>query len=290
MLKSIYDTYPLANGAQIPCMAFGTYLTKDGEKNIHTVAIDTGYRFFDTASLYETERSLGEAIKESGIKRDDLFIQSKLWYDERGYAEAKEALQRTLDRTGLDYLDTYLLHWPKASEDESDWEEKNLDTWRAMEECQKEGLIKGMGVSNFLPHHIKSLVDGSGIKPLVDQLELHIGYAQHFAVSYCKENDIVVQAWAPLSRGSITGDATFSAIARKYNKTASQICLRYLVQKGIIPIVKASNPEHMKQNMEIFDFELSFEEMSLLESYPYPAWQNEHPDLKIPVVASNKNQ
>lgn len=163
----------------IPLIGFGTYKTGLDGIDVYKMAIDAGYRFFDTASIYETEVGLGEGIKAHGINRSELFLQSKLWWDERGYKEAKEALKRTLKRLGTDYLDIYLIHWPKGSIDEDDWQEKNLETWRALEDCRKEGLIRGAGVSNFLPHHLESLIKESGIRPLVNQLELHIGYTQN---------------------------------------------------------------------------------------------------------------
>lgn len=285
----------LSNGKEIPAMAFGTYQTGKAGTDVNSLAIEAGYRFFDTASLYETERALGNALKNCGLKRSDFIIQSKLWHDERGYREAREALERSLDRMGTDYLDIYLIHWPRsAAEDESEWQERNLETARALLEAKKEGLIKGIGLSNFLPHHIKPLMESCGeLEPLVDQLELHIGYIQQNAVNYCMGKDMIVQAWSPLGRGKLNFDKGHSALlamASKYEKSIQQICLRYLIEKGIAPVVKSADPAHMKSNMEAFDFSLTFEEISLLDSFPYNTWLGEHPDFAVPKAKSNFNQ
>lgn len=285
----------LSDGKEIPAMVFGTYQTGKAGRDVNSLAIEAGYRFFDTASLYETERALGNAIKNCGLKRSDFIIQSKLWLDERGYKEAKDALERSLDRLGTDYLDIYLIHWPRsAEEDESKWQEKNLETVRALIEAKKEGLIKGIGLSNFLPHHIAPLMEGSKeLEPLVDQLEIHIGYIQQNAVNYCKDKDIVVQAWSPLGRGKLNLDKGLGAledIAARHERSIHQICLRYLIEKGIVPVVKAADPTHMRSNMEIFDFSLTFEEVSLLDSFPYNTWLGEHPDFAVPNAKSNFNQ
>lgn len=285
----------LANGMEIPAMAFGTYKTGDPNKDIHKMAIEAGYRYFDTASIYETERSLGKAVKESGLKRDEFIIQTKLWYDERGYKEAREALMRSLDRLSMDYVDIYLIHWPRTPKDtESQWRERNKESWRAMQELKKEGLVKALGFSNFLPHHIEAVGTGDFPEPpVLDQLELHVGYGQHNAVDHCKKNNIIPQAWSPLIRGKL-GDEKAAGIidnmAHKYGRSGTQICLRYLIERGIVPVVKSSTPEHMRDNLGAFDFTLSGDDMSLLESFPYSTWLGEHPDFSIPENHVNQDQ
>ncbi len=287
-MKSIKDCYTLSNGIQIPCMGFGTYNAKGGDNlAINRTAIEAGYRYFDTASLYETERVLGQAIKESGIPRKEFFIVSKLWIDERGYHEAKEAFARSLDRLGMDYLDLYLIHWPRGSEGDADWKEKDIDTWKAMEELYDEGKVRGLGLSNFLPHHLDLILQHGRIKPLVDQLEIHPGYTQEGAVRYCQENDIRVQAWSPLGRSAMLDNPILKVYAEKYGKSTAQICLRFLLQKGIIPLVKSSAMERMKENQNIFDFEISTEDMSILNNMPQNTWLGEHPDFAIPKKRSN---
>lgn len=289
-MKSYCDTYTLPGNVQIPCIGFGTYNAKGGD-NLAMIktAIEAGYRYFDTASLYETERVLGQAVAESKIPREEFFIVSKAWIDERGYKEVKEAFARTLDRLQMDYLDLYLIHWPRGMEGDTDWKEKDIETWRAMEELYEEGKIRGLGLSNFLPHHTKNILDNCRIKPVVDQLEIHLGYTQEAAVRYCQENDIRVQAWSPLGRGNsiVLEHPIIKEFAEKYGKSVPQICLRFLVQKGIIPLVKASAMERMKQNQDIFNFEISAEDMSILDNMPQNTWLGEHPDFAIPKKKSN---
>ncbi len=174
------ETYVLNDGARLPKIGFGTYNEefKDNKASI-LKAIECGYRFFDTASLYETERSLGAAIKESGIARTDVIIETKLWIDEMGYENAKTALAKSLDRLGTDYLDIYMMHWPRQTgADDENWKELDIETWRAMEEMVDHGLVRRLGLSNFLPHHLKNILDNCRIKPVVDQMELHPGYSQ----------------------------------------------------------------------------------------------------------------
>ena len=291
MMKSIRDCYTLSNGLMIPCMGFGTYNAKGGDNlEINRTAIAAGYRYFDTASLYETERVLGQAIAESGIPREEFFIVSKLWHDERGYREAKEAFERSLSRLQTDYLDLYLIHWPRGAEGDTDWKEKDLDTWRALEELYQAGRIKGLGLSNFLPHHIENILQNAEVKPLVDQLELHPGYTQEAAVRYCEENGIRVQAWSPLGRSAMLENPILKAYAEKYGRSVAQICLRFLLQKGIIPIVKSSAMERMKENQDIFSFEISREDMSFINNMPQNTWLGEHPDFAIPKKKSNFEQ
>jgi diketogulonate reductase-like aldo/keto reductase len=273
-------------------MGYGTYKAKreDGDTSVIRTAIEAGYRYFDTASLYETERPLGQAVKESGIPREDFFIVSKLWIDERGYHEAKQAFERSLERLQTDYLDMYLIHWPRGTEGDTDWKEKNQQTWQALEELYLAGRIKGIGVSNFLPHHLVDLIGNAKIKPMVDQLENHLGYTQEAAVRFCQMHEIRVQAWSPLGRSAMLENPIVSIYAEKYGKSVAQICLKFLVQKGIIPLVKASTMERMKENQDIFDFEISWEDMFTLNNMPQNTWLGEHPDFAIPKKKSNFEQ
>lgn len=290
-MKSMNDTYQLSNGLEIPCLGFGTYNPGGGDtKEIVLNAIKAGYRYFDTASLYETERALGQAIKESGIDRAEFFIASKVWIDEIGYAETKQAFERTLNRLQTDYLDLYLIHWPRQAENDTDWKQRDLETWRAMEELYEEGKIKALGLSNFLPHHMKNILENCKVMPAVNQLELHAGYMQNEAVAYSKSNNVLVQAWSPLGRSRLLQSPIMAEIAAKYGKSAAQLSLRFLLQKGIVPLVKAGSIERMKENMDIFDFEISWEDMSVLDGMPQTAWSGEHPDFVIPKVGCNRNQ
>lgn len=287
----IQETFVLPDGNKVPAIGFGTYNAKGGD-NLQMIktAVEAGYRYFDTASLYGTERALGQAIKGSGIPREDFILASKAWTDEMGYEETKAALERSLNRLQTEYLDLYLIHWPKKSEEDESWKERCQATWRAMEELVCEGKIKAIGLSNFLPHHLDVILQKATIKPAVNQLELHIGYSQEAAVAYSQSKGILVQAWSPLARGAMEDHPVIHTLAEKYGKTMAQICLRFLYQKGIMPIVKSADRNRMLENKEIFDFELAREDIQMLECMPQNTWQGEHPDFAIPKVKSNFNQ
>lgn len=278
-MNSINDTYILNNGTRIPCMGFGTYKAADGNNaQIIRTAIDRGYRYFDTASFYETEDYVGQAIRESKIAREDFFLASKAWKNEMGYKEVKDAFVQTLNRLGTEYLDLYLIHWPLPTPDYNDWKELDRQTWRALEELYKEGKVRAIGLSNFLPHHIMSLMEHCEIKPMVNQIEFHPGYTQEATVRYCQENDIQVQAWSPIGRGRVLEDPLMLELSRKYQVSVAQICLRYALQKKVIPLPKSSSEERMRQNQDIFSFEISTEDMSRIDTMPQTGWSGEHPD------------
>lgn len=283
------NTFTLPNGTKVPSIGFGTYNAKGGD-NLQMIkdAIAVGYRYFDTASLYGTEPELGQAIKESGIPREEFIIASKLWYDEMGYEDAKQAFQRSLDRLQTDYLDLYLIHWPKNSEEDTGWKKSNLATWRAMEELVDAGKIKAIGLSNFLPHHMDCILQNCRIRPVVDQLEVHPGYSQEAACEYAKANNVLVQAWSPLARGSAGENKILQRLAENYGVSVAQLCLRFLYQKGIMPIVKASTKERMRENMHIFDYEITDEDMKLLSCMPQSLWSQEHPDFAVPKVSTKE--
>lgn len=277
--------YTLNDGSTLPVIGFGTYHEQFGNNLLPIkTAIDCGYRFFDTASLYETEQYLGQAIRESGIPREEFQIETKVWTDEMD--DAKAALERSLKRLQMDYVDLYLIHWPRATEDNTDnWKEKDLKTWSQMEALVKEGKVRRLGLSNFLPHHLKNILSHATIKPVVDQLEIHPGYSQEAAVSFCKENEILPMAWSPLGRGrsrALDENRILCELAEKYHKSIPQINLRFLLQKGILPIPKASSPEHIKANLEVFDFVLDEDELWMLTCMPQTAALGEHPDFSIP--------
>ena len=288
-MKHFTDCYTLNNGVNIPCIGFGTYNAENTDNAaIVRTAIEAGYRYFDTASLYKTEEVLGQAIKDSGIPREDFFIVSKLWIDEMGYENAKEAFEKSLCRLQMDYLDLYLIHWPRPKEDdpEQEWKKLDAETWKALEELYNSGRVRGIGLSNFLPHHIDHILANGHVKPVVNQLELHPGYSQEAAVNYCKAHDIQVQAWSPIGRKALMNHPFIMGLAEKYGVSAAQICLRYLLQKDIIPLPKSSSMERMKQNQEIFGFEIETEDMYILDTMPQTTWLGEHPDFSIPKKSS----
>ncbi|MDO4285755.1 MAG: aldo/keto reductase [Eubacteriales bacterium] len=280
MTESMQKTYTLANGVAIPVLGFGTYKTMDEKRDgaVLREAIRAGYRYFDTASFYGTEEALGEAIAESGIPREEFFIATKAWKSEMGYEQVKEAFAASLERLRLDYLDLYLIHWPLPVPDYEDWKELDAQTWAAMEELYQNGKVRAIGVSNFLPHHMKNLMERGRIAPMVDQLEFHPGYSQEAAVRYCEEHGIRVQAWSPLGRGRLSGEPLVKEMAQRYGVSIAQLCLRYAFQRGVIPIPKASSPERMAENQRIFDFAITGEDMDRLATMPQAGWSGEHPD------------
>lgn len=281
-MKNIYDCYTLSNGIEIPCMGFGTYKAASGnDAQVLKTAIEAGYRYFDTASFYQTEEYLGQAVKESGISREKFFIVSKVWKSEMGYENTKKAFEDTLRRLQMEYLDIYLIHWPRPSADCRNWKEVDLETWRAMEELQAEGKIRGLGVSNFLPHHLENILENCRVKPLVNQLELHPGYMQQAAVQYCREHGIYMQAWSPIGRGRVFENTLITELTEKYKVSPAQLCLRFLIQNEIIPIPKSSSIERMKENMDVFDFTIGQEDMYRLAAMPQTGWSGEYPDPEL---------
>lgn len=278
-MKNIYDCYTLNNGVKIPCVGYGTYKAADGNSSeIIRTAIEAGYRYFDTASFYETEAYIAEAVRDSKIPREEFFFASKVWKNEMGYEETKAAFQRTLDNLNTDYLDLYLIHWPLPTTNYQEWKQLNIDTWRAMEELYHEGKIRAIGLSNFLPHHIENLLQNCEVSPMVNQLEFHPGYTQDVAVKYCKDHNIQVQAWSPIGRARVLKDPLILELAEKYNVSPAQICLRFSLQKDIIPLPKSSSLSRMKENQDLFSFEISKEDMYRLETMPQIGWSGEHPD------------
>lgn len=278
-MKSIYDCYTLNNGVKIPCVAFGTFkAAQENNKKVIGTAIETGYRYFDTASYYGTETYLGEAIRDSGISREEFFLTSKMWKDEMGYENTKRAFELSLENLGTDYLDLYLIHWPLPSPDFQEWKQLDLETWRALEELYEEGRVRAIGLSNFLPHHIENILEHCKVRPMVNQIEFHPGYSQEAAVRYCQEQGIQVQAWSPLGRMRISEEPLILELAEKYQVSASQICLRYAIERDVIPLPKSSSPERMRQNQDLFNFKITKEDMYRLETLPQIGWSGEHPD------------
>lgn len=279
----------LNTGLEIPAIGFGTYkAADDGTEKVIKTAIEAGYRYFDTASFYQTEEALGNAWTESGLERSQLQIASKAWKDELGYKEVREAFERSLKRLRTDYLDLYLIHWPIPSPDHTDWRKLDLDTWKAMEELQAEGKVKAIGVSNFLPQHLLPLLEHADVVPAVDQLEFHPGHIQETAVRFCKEHGIQVQAWSPLGRARVLKDPLISQLAEKYGVSQAQFCLKYDLQKGIMVIPKASSKERMEQNLHPGNFTISEEDMYMVDTMPDYGWSGEHPDRDRVLVTFEK--
>ena len=268
--KGPSDVFTLNNGSKIPCIGFGTWQTPDGETAVRVVktALETGYRHIDTAAGYKNEAGVGEGVRASGIDREKIFVTSKVFNTDRGYQTTLNAFRKTMSELKLDYLDLYLIHWPAAANRFPDWEKINLETWRAMTELYKAGEIRAIGVSNFKPHHLKALME-TEVKPMVNQIEFHPGQMQEETVSFCRENNIVVEAWSPLGQGRMLNDPTLAEIAARYGKSTAQLCIRWCLQNNVLPLPKSVTESRIVQNAQVFDFEISEEDMKTINEMPY---------------------
>ncbi len=274
-MNTLTDRIKLNNGTSIPCLAFGTYKIKDPAEAYNSVksALEIGYRHIDTAAFYENEKQVGQAINDfiatGAAKREDIFVTSKVWKSELGYKKTLAAFEKTMSEIGLDYLDLYLIHWPASYAFDDDWENTNRETWKAMIEIYKSGRVKAIGVSNFLTHHLKALMEFD-IIPAVDQIEVNPGFLQKDTVDFCQEHGILVEAWSPLGRGKSLEHPLLKDLAEKYDRTVAQIILRWEMQHNVVPLPKSVNPERIRSNSELFDFELSEDDMEMIDEIePY---------------------
>lgn len=259
-ITDIKGYFRLNNGVEMPYLGLGVFEMVEGEEVINAVkyALDAGYRHIDTAALYLNERGVGKAINQSPLKREEVFATSKVWNSEQGYESTLKAFDQSLKNLGFDYLDLYLIHWPVKG--------KYKDTWRALEYLYKQGRIRAIGVSNFLKHHLEDLLQSVEIIPMVNQVEFHPYLIQQELLDYCKEKQIQYEAWSPLMKGEIFSVDIVNQIADKYGKTPAQVVLRWDLQKGVITIPKSVRKERIVANAQLFDFELSQEDMALIDS------------------------
>jgi diketogulonate reductase-like aldo/keto reductase len=278
-MNHINETIALHNGYQIPIIGLGTWKSPEDRTTVDAIcaAVNAGYRHVDTAAYYQNEVSVGEGIRACGIDRSKLFVTSKVWNSDRGYEKTMAAFEQTMAKLKLDYLDLYLIHWPAAKHQFDNWEEINLSTWKALTELYKSGRIKAIGVSNFLPHHLEALMQ-TEIPPMVNQIEFHPGYMQSEVLEYCHKHNIAVEAWSPMGAGRLLTHETLVDIAAKYNKTTAQLCIRWCLQHGTIPLPKSINPDRILDNTKVFDFEISAEDMALIDAMPYCGKGISHPD------------
>lgn len=280
-MTSLTDTYTLKNGVKIPCVGFGTWQTPDGDiaENAVRTAIQAGYRHIDTAAVYGNEKSVGRGIHTSGVAREELFITTKVWNTDRGYQETMDAFQASMDRLELDYLDLYLIHWPDPAMFRDCWQQKNEETWRAMEDLYLSGKVRAIGISNFLPHHIEALLKKAVVMPMVNQMRLHPGCQQEFLSAYCRQYGMLMEAYSPLGTGAMLQNPVIGDLAEKYGKTAAQICLRWNLQKGFLPLPKSITDERIRSNTKIFDFSLDEDDMQRLAALDGVITYSDHPDL-----------
>jgi diketogulonate reductase-like aldo/keto reductase len=273
------EQFILSNGVTLPAVGYGSYLsTENGGVQTIIDALDAGYRYIDTAQFYGNEEQIGEAIERSGIPREEIFLCSKVWHTDLGREKTMRSFEESCKKLKTDYLDMYLIHWPKSDGNDEEWFEKVSGSWAAMEELYEQGRVKAIGLSNFLPHHIRPLLEAARIRPMVDQLELHVGYMQEYTLSYLRNEGILPQAWSPLGRAKLINDKAVSEIAAKYGCTNAALLLRYLNQRGIPVIPKSASKERMKENLDIFGFSISADDMSYLSCLPERGWSGEHPD------------
>ena len=262
--------YNLNNGVSIPVLGFGTWKAENGEIAYQSVleALKAGYRHIDTATIYKNEESVGRAIQDSGITREEIFVTSKLWNTNHNYEQARQAFEESLEKLDLDYLDLYLIHWPnpKPLRENDQWKIRNAEVWRAMEDLYLEGKIRAIGVSNFLPHHLDALLATATIVPAVNQVRLAPGVYQEEVVTYCREKGILLEAWGPFGQGELFDSKEAQEIAANHEKSIAQIALAWSLAEGFLPLPKSVTTSRIKSNLDCFGIELNHDERETLKT------------------------
>ncbi|MEQ2465353.1 aldo/keto reductase [Niallia hominis] len=261
MISNLKSTTTLHNGVEMPWLGLGVFLVKDGEEVVNSVkaALEVGYRSIDTAA-YKNEEGVGKAIAESNVPREELFITTKVWNADQGYEATLAAFDVSMKKLGLDYLDLYLIHWPLPSQG------KFVDTWKALEQLYKDGRVRAIGVSNFKVHHLEEIIANSEIVPMVNQVEYHPRFNQRELHDFCKKHGIQLEAWSPLMQGGLLEEPILVELAKKYNKSPAQIIIRWDIQTGVVTIPKSVKPHRIAENKDVFDFELSEEDMDKISA------------------------
>lgn len=279
MFSSLADKLVLSNGVQMPGIGFGTWQvpTDSTLENAVSAALKLGYRFFDTAQIYGNASAIGRGVLLSDLPRAEIFISSKIWTSHRSYDGVMRAFTDIIEQLKTTYLDQLLIHWPATQGEPMIWQSQNAGTWRALEDLYEQGAVKVIGVSNFLPHHLVPLLARARIRPMVNQLEIHPGYPQFAAVNFCFKQNIAVQAWSPLGRGGLTHHPLLIELGEKYGVSPALIALRWSLQHGFIPVVKALDAEHMKSNLDAFGLTLEDEDMTRLDTMQQVAFSGLHP-------------
>lgn len=280
VFSSLADKLVLSNGVQMPGIGFGTWQvpTDSTLENAVSAALKLGYRFFDTAQIYGNASAIGRGVLLSDLPRAEIFISSKIWTLHRSYDGVMRAFTDIIEQLKTTYLDQLLIHWPATQGEPMIWQSQNAGTWRALEDLYEQGAVKVIGVSNFLPHHLVPLLARARIRPMVNQLEIHPGYPQFAAVNFCFKQNIAVQAWSPLGRGGLTHHPLLIELGEKYGVSPALIALRWSLQHGFIPVVKALDAEHMKSNLDAFGLTLEDEDMTRLDTMQQVAFSGLHPD------------
>jgi diketogulonate reductase-like aldo/keto reductase len=284
--KSLSESFTLNNGVKIPCVGFGTWKTQNGETTVNAVkaALLSGYRHIDAAAVYQNETSVGKGIKESGVPRNDIFVTSKLANTEHTYEQARSAFNKSLNDLQLEYLDLYLIHWPNPKAYRDHWAEANAECWRAFEELYRAGKIRAIGVSNFHRHHLEALDKVATIKPQVNQIRLCPGDTKDEVVKASLDYNLLLEAYSPLGGSDTTNilkAPLLIELAKKYGKTTAQISVRWCLQRGFLPLPKSATPAHIADNAKVFDFILSDEDITALNTLPGYPDPFPHPDNTI---------
>lgn len=274
------NSYTLSNNVSIPELGFGTWQTPNGDVAVSAVkkALEVGYRHIDTAQGYKNEDSVGQAIKESGIPREEIFLTTKLWNENHSYDLVLSSFEESLKKLQTDYIDLFLIHWPNPVKFRDNWQSANAETWRAMEELYQAGKIKAIGVSNFLPHHFEELKKTATIFPMVNQIFLAPGELQKEVVSYYQEHNVLLEAYSPLGTGKIFDVPEMQELSDKYGKTIAQIAIRWSLQHDFLPLPKSVTPSRIEENLAVFDFELSDEDMQRIDQLDGVVGKATNPD------------
>lgn len=266
--SSLQDTWTLHNGVAVPVLGLGTYKSL-GDSALYAVseALQLGYRHLDTAAYYGNEAEVGEGIRRSGVPREDVFVTTKVWNTHRAYGQVLASCDESLRKLQIDYIDLLLIHWPANALSYGDRApDLNRDMWRAFEDLCADGKVRAIGVSNFLPHHLQQILDTARVVPMVDQIEIHPGWLQKETVDFCQGQNILVEAWSPMARQAVTDNPVLQELASQYGRTPAQICLRWELQHGIVPLPKTTRRERMAENADVFDFTLTDEEMAAVDA------------------------
>lgn len=278
-VKSSADRLELINGVKIPCVGFGTWQIEGSAADLAVAeAIRAGYTHIDTAAAYGNEEFVGSGIKRSGIARDELFLTTKLWNNIRTYDEAIAACEQSLSLLGTDYLDLLLIHWPNPLKFRACWKERNAELWRAMETLYRDGKVRTVGVSNFCERHLDALMETAEISPAVNQIRVCPGDVDEETISACTSKGILIEGYSVLGTGKALSSERLANMAEKYGVGISQLCLRWCLQNGFVPIARSVSPEHIKQNLDIFGFEIEPADMVALSEMVGECGVYENPD------------
>jgi diketogulonate reductase-like aldo/keto reductase len=272
-----YKTF--SNGVKIPVVGFGTWQVSPDEayESVRS-ALEVGYRHIDTAAAYENETEVGQAITDSGIRREEIFVTTKLWNGVRGYKETLQAAKESMEKLQVEYLDLYLIHWPNPAAHRHWWKEANAESWKAMEELYENGAIKAIGISNFEERHIEALLASAQVIPHTNQIRLFAGEQQRALVAYCRNIGMITEAYSPLGVGGILSNEVIGRIAKETKRTPAQVALRYNLQKDHVVLPKSVHRDRMVENLNLFDFELSREQMISLDALPNTISATRNPD------------